>query len=295
MEFKLLKAFVTVAHTKSFSKTSEILNYAQSSISEQIKKLEYELGTKLFERLGNTISLTKNGELFLPYAEKILNLYSEATQTLSYASSSVIKGTLTIAITETLCVFRFPKLFRNYRTLYPNVDINIKIGNWHDFPSWIRKNMVDIAFVLDSNTNYLNLVSETLFYEPLVLITSNNHNWNNGNKFNHHDLKNENLILTPNKGQYRTIFEKYLMSIKVEPKSILEFESIEAIKQFVINDFGISFLPRISVEKELSNGDLCEFSLSAKNISLPCQILYHNNKWISPALQALLDLTHNLF
>ncbi|MBF8983157.1 LysR family transcriptional regulator [Lutibacter sp. B2] len=294
MEFKLLKSFVTVAHSESFSKAAEILNYAQSSISEQIKKLESQLGTILFERLGNHIRLTKDGKTFLSYAEKILDLCDEAMSNLSSSSPQIIKGELRIAITETLCFYSLPRLFRDYHTLYPNVDIKIKMGNCYDFPSWIRKNIIDVAFVLDNKTNNSDIVSEILFNEPLVLITSKHHHLATKKIISPYILKNEHLILTQKGSEYRALFENYLMDINVSPSSLLEFESIEAIKHFVLNGLGVSFIPRSTVEKELLNGDLHEISLEDKDFSIPAQVLYHNNKWMSPALQALLDLTHTL-
>lgn len=95
MEFKQLKTFVVVAKTLSFSKTAEILNFAQYSISDQIRVLENELGCKLFERLGRNICLTNEGNKLLSYAEKILNLCDEAKQ--SVAGILNPRGTLNIA------------------------------------------------------------------------------------------------------------------------------------------------------------------------------------------------------
>lgn len=74
MEIKLLKTFITVAQSLSFSVAAEILHYSQSSISEQIKKLETNLNTILFERIGNKIKLTSNGEVLVIYSKKILDM-----------------------------------------------------------------------------------------------------------------------------------------------------------------------------------------------------------------------------
>ena len=70
MELKQLKTFVVVAENMSFSKAAKILNFAQSSISDQIKLLENDLNCQLFERLGRKIYLTHNGEKLLSYAKK---------------------------------------------------------------------------------------------------------------------------------------------------------------------------------------------------------------------------------
>ena len=121
MEIKQLKTFTMVAKTLSFSKTAEILNFAQSSISDQITTLESELHCKLFERLGRKSTLTNEGECLLNYAEKILILCEEAKQDIS--GNLRPKGNLRIAIAETLCVFRLPELFQQFSKTHPDVDL----------------------------------------------------------------------------------------------------------------------------------------------------------------------------
>jgi len=78
MEIRQLKTFWTLASTRSFSRTAEVLNYVPSTVTMQIKALEEELGVKLLDRLGKTVVLTDAGEQLLPYANKILNDIEEA-------------------------------------------------------------------------------------------------------------------------------------------------------------------------------------------------------------------------
>lgn len=293
MEFKQLKSFIIVAETLSFSKTAEILNFAQSSISEQIRLLEKELGCKLFERLGRNICLTNEGRRFLLYAEKILNLCNEAKQCV--AESLIPIGSLTIAMAETLCVFRLSELFKEYFSRYPNVDVKLQIGNCEDFPHMLRKNKVDIAFTLDDERVYSDIVSKTLLHEPLVVISSNIDALARRDMVEVFEFEGKNLILTQRGCSYRDSFERFLSSANVRPNSILELESIEAIKQYVISGFGISFLPRIAVEKEIKNGKLVEIKYNGPKFYTSAQILYHKDKWLSPALQAILDMSSERF
>lgn len=293
MEFKQLKSFMMVAKTLSFSKTAEILNFAQSSISEQIRSLEDEFDCKLFERLGRSISLTEQGEKLLFYAEKILSLYDEAKQNVSGELTPA--GTLTIATAETLCVFRLPDLFKEYCNSYPNVEVKLKIGNCEDFPDMIRKNKIDIGFVLDNERVYPDIVSKTLLQEPLVIVSSSTDSLAQRDVVDMAEFEGKNLVLTQRGCSYRASFEEFLSSVHVTPNSIFELESIEAIKQYVISGFGISFLPRIAVKKEIESGQLVEIKYNGPKFYSSAQVIYHKDKWISPALQAILDMVDERF
>lgn len=293
MEFKQIKSFSVVAKTLSFSKTAKILNYAQSSISDQIRLLEDELDCKLFERLGRNICLTKEGEKFLCYAEKILNLCDEAKQCV--AESRIPSGSLTIATAETLCVYVLPDLFKEYCTCYPDVDIKLQIGFCENFPSMLRKNEIDVAFTLDKERAYPDIISKTLAHEPLIVISSNSDFLAKRDMIEISELEGKNLILTQRECSYRAQFEEFLESAKVKPNSILELDSIEAIKQYVISGFGISFLPRIAVEKEMDSGELVEIKYSGPKFYTIAQVLYHKDKWLSPAIQSILDMLAERF
>lgn len=289
MEIKQLKTFVVVAKTLSFSQTAQILNFAQSSISDQIKLLENELECKLFERLGRKIYLTNEGEELLIYAEKILSLCEEAKQ--SVIGTDKIKGSLNIATAESLCAFRLPKLLKKYGASYPEVEMRLKVGTCEDFPYMLRKNQVDVAFILAAKVEYSDIVSKTLKQESLVLVCSNVELLGKKDVVDLSELHSKNLILTQKGCSYRAMLEEYLSSIKVKPNSILALESIEAIKQYVINGFGISFLPRIAVERELESGELVEIRYSGPKFYAYAQVLYHKDKWLSQPLKAMLQMT----
>lgn len=246
------------------------------------------LDVVLFERIGNQIRLTKNGETLLPYAEQILSLCEEAIASVTSAKGKKITGELRIAMNETLCFYRLPNLVRDFHRLYPEVDLKIKMGYCYEFPNWIRNNRVDIAFVLDQALYQQNIFSKILFDEPLTIVASKHHPLAAKAFIKAQDLHHTDLILTQKGSAYRALFEKYLTSAAIKPKSIIELESIEAMKHFVLNDFGISFLPRCTVMKEINNHEMQELIIEGTQFSIPAQVLYHQNKWISSALQALL-------
>lgn len=293
MEIKQLKTFLTVSKTLSFSKTASILNFAQSSISDQIKSLEKELDCKLFERLGRNITLSKEGKKLLEYALPILNLEEEAKQVLK--QDNLPSGTLTIATAETLGVYLLPELFTQYAKSYPEVELKIIVGKCEEFEDWLKSNKVDIAFTFDYNAIHQEFICKTLQHIPLVLISNQEHYSDTTKKMDLFHLNGKNLILTQKECSYRRHLEELLNSVHVTPKSIMNMESIEAIKQYVKSGFGVSFLPKIAVEKELYTKELMSWSYRGFNYSSIAQSMYHKDKWLSPALKALLKMTDEYF
>ena len=184
-----------------------------------------------------------------------------------------------------------PDLFKKYCSCYPSVDVKLQISNCENLPSMLRKNKIDVAFTLDNEKTYPDIISKTLLHEPLVVISSNTDSLAKRDMIEISELEGKNLILTQRECSYRAQFEEILASANVKPNSILELESIEAIKQYVISGFGISFLPRIAVEKEIESGQLVEIKYKGPEFYTSAQVLYHKDKWLSPALQAILDMS----
>lgn len=292
MELRQLKSFTTVARVGSFTKAAEMLDYAQSSVTTQVQSLEEELGTRLFERLGRKVALTREGEKLLSYADRILKLSSEAREMVS--GSVIPRGTISIGAPESLCVYRLPRLLQNYREMYPAVDIVLKIGTCANFISWLRLNEIDVAVFLDSEMNIQDLIMKTLIDEPMVLLSGPGHHLIRKGKVGPQDMRGEYLILTEKGCSYRAVFEAMLHEEGVQPASILEFGSVEAIKKCVISGLGATLLPRVAVQEELAGGQLVDLRWSGQDFKMLTQISYHKDKWISPALRALLDLAEKL-
>ncbi|KXG73929.1 LysR family transcriptional regulator [Thermotalea metallivorans] len=290
MELQQLKTFITIAKVSSFTKAAELLDYAQSSVSGQIRALEEEFEVRLFERLGRAVCLTEEGKRLLVYAEQLLKLAEETKD--SVTGSTQPRGTLIIGAPESLSVFRLPELLKEYRSRFPNVKLVLKLGSCRDILSWLKKSIIDIAFLMDTPLDVPSLVSKCLCQEQIVLIAGNDHFMTNKNTIELKDLEGEDLILVEEDGCcYRMIFESLMAEAGVYPSSIQEFGSVEMIKKCVISGLGVSILPLISVEKEIRDGQLKEISWSSPDFNIHTQILYCRNKWLSPALSAMIELS----
>jgi len=293
MEFRQLKTFITVVEMLSFTKAANELGYAQSSITNQIQSLEEEFGTTFFERLGKQIKLTKDGEHLYTYAEKILKLSAEAKDVIT--SSLIPKGSLTIGTAESLCTHRLPEVFKIFRARYPKVETNINLDACIDYRTHLRKNTIDVVFFLDVPINETDLVTHILFEEPMAVIVAPNHPLSKKTQVMPQDINGQALILTDLGCSYRRIFESILAQAGAKPSSILAFSSNEVIKKFVGDDWGIGFLPQITVNQELKTGQLIALPWVGPPFNIKTQLIYHKDKWISPALRAFIDIAIETF
>ncbi|MDF2570333.1 MAG: gltC 1 [Sporomusa sp.] len=288
MEFRQLKTFVTTTKLSSFTKAANDLGYAQSTITSQIQALEEELGTMLFERLGKQIKLTKDGEHLYTYANQILKLSDEAKDLIS--SSLIPKGSLIIGTAESLCLHRLPEVFNTFRSQYPNVEIKIHFDTGSDYRTILRKNIIDIVFFLDVPCNENDLITHVLFDEPMAVIAAPNHPLAKKKQIIPQDLSGQSLILTAAGCSYRQIFESILTQAGAKPVSVMGVSSNEVIKKFVCDGWGIGFLPHVVVNQELTNNQLITLPWAGPAFDIKAQLIYHKDKWISPALRAFIDL-----
>ena len=288
MEFRQLKTFVATVKHLSFTKTANDLGYAQSTISNQIQSLEEELGTMLFERLGKQIKLTKDGEHLYTYANQILKLSAEAKDIIS--SSLNPKGSIIVGTPESLCTHRLSDVFKTFRSRYPNVEITIRLDTCSDYRTHLRKNTTDIIFLLDVPFNENDLVTHMLFEEPMAVIVAPNHPLAKKDQVTPYDINGQALVLTDSGCSYRRVFESILIQAGVKPTTILEFSSNEVIKKFVCDGWGIGFQPYVTVSQELISKQLIALPWVGPAFDIKAKMIYHKEKWLSPALQAFIDV-----
>lgn len=292
MDNKQLRTFLTIARLQSFTLTAQNLNYAQSTITSQIQLLEKEFGVKLFERLGHRITLTSAGKRLLPFAEQILKLSNDAKSAIK--NSEVPSGTLSIGAVESLCVMRLPKILKEYRIRYPNVEIALKFGNCTDFLRFLKENTIDIAFFLEKKINEEDFITEIEFPEQLVLLSLPEHPLAQKESVYPEDLAGEPLILTEIGCSYRALFESILTQYGIKPNAVIETGNVQSIKQLAMSGLGITLLPLVAVEEECLNKRLVKLKWKGPTFEMMTQVIYHKNKWISSSLKAFIELLHEM-
>lgn len=291
MEIRQLEIFCAAARTLNFTKAANELGYAQSNITSQIHHLEEDLNIKLFERLGRGIRLTNEGKRFLVNAENILQQCNRAK---AEFSPEVYRGILNIGAAETLCVYRLPKLLIEYRKKYPLVEIRVKTESCTRLFEMLRSNEVDVALALTGKIEQTDMKVKTLHNEIMTIVASPFHPLTQHTNIDSRDISGECLIVTSEGCGYRPIVLSVLKSCKIKPASIMELTSIGAIKECTACGLGIAVLPRIAVQDDLDRGRLVELNWPELNFDVKTQLIYHQDKWVSPALRAFLTLAEHL-
>jgi DNA-binding transcriptional LysR family regulator len=173
LDFRALRYFVVVAEELHFTRAANRLYIAQPALSEQIRRLEDELGVQLLRRTTRKVELTAAGEEFLSRARRIL---AEADEALAEASRAARgeTGRLRVATGATAGVAQVPEMLRAFREARPDVELDLRQSDWEDYTGGLRAGAVDAAFVwLPFEQEGLSLA--TLHVEPRVAVLEAGH------------------------------------------------------------------------------------------------------------------------
>ncbi|MED1603149.1 LysR family transcriptional regulator [Alkalihalophilus marmarensis] len=293
MDIKHLRTFLVASDTLNFTKTAEKLQYAQSSVTAQIKNLENELNLQLFERLGKKLILTHSGERLREYATKIIHLEEEARSALTTDQKG---GMLIIGAQESQCTYRLPYLLRDFKLKHPSIQLIFKAAHSDEMATKsLMAGEIDLAFIMATHKINPYVQSTPLIQERLLLICSPTHSLASKKTVNPEDLGTETILYTESGCPYRIIFEDILTNHQVTVKTTLEFVSLEAIKKCVNSNLGVAVLPEMVVKEEVNKGELVEVKLEAELPILITQMALHKDKWITPQLEDFMTMTKEYF
>jgi DNA-binding transcriptional LysR family regulator len=284
-----LKTFALAAETLNFTKTARLLDYAQSSVTAQIKSLEKEYQVELFQRLGKRIYLTEAGFKMQHYAKRILTLHNEMKEELGEGLEE--KGTLMIGACESQCIYRLPQLLREQ---YPKVQIILKpVPSTSDAELMLQEGTLDLALIMDRERSFRMLESISLYREEIVFVSARSHPLAAKSLIHLTEVMQHPLILTEQGCSYRTELERVLQEKNLNAENIIEFGSIEAIKQCVLAGLGLSYLPLMTVEKELQAGSLASLALEETIHQPTTKLLWHKDKRLSQVMRDTIDYVIN--
>jgi len=146
-------------------------------------------------------------------------------------------------------------------------------------------------FLLAESVNAADLTAELVRIEPLVFISDPNHALTKSVGMTFSDLNGQSILLPKHDCSYKMQFEEMLTAENIRPSVVMEFNSIEAIKQCVIKGLGITVIPEIAVKAELAQKKLKKIPWLDEPLETGVLMIRHKDKWISPALQAFMDIS----
>jgi LysR family hydrogen peroxide-inducible transcriptional activator len=242
MEIHQLQYVVAVAKHKHFTHAAEELNVGQSSLSQQIAKLETEFGIKIFDRSSRTVSPTPAGKEFIEYAREILTKLETAKQCIS-SYAGLLKGTVNIGTITTLTNIDFGKMIVSFHNKYPGLTLNIIQEGSIKLIELLQAGEIDIAFVTLPPMKYNDLDFFHLGKDEYVLVTSANHRFAKRKIIDLAEARNENFIFHKKTQSMYSICMQACNKSGFKPR-ILCYSSGAAISLDMIRaDLGIGFFP----------------------------------------------------
>ena len=288
MEIRQLKTFISIVKLGNFSQAAQLLGYTQSTVTTHIQLLEKSLNTLLFDRFGQQVTLTEEGQRLYSYAEKIVRLDDDAKHALNKAHTP--HGPLIIGMAESICVYHMPALLKEFSGLYPDVELKIDSYIGNDFRSLLRKRIMDLAFLLEPSVSDQDLTSILLWPEPIVVVASPHHELARLASVTPSDLDSQTLVLVESGSQYRIMLEKAMDKANARPKTILDIGQLQAIKQLVVQNTGITILPLVAVKQELDTGELVILPWQGPKFDFHAFLVHHKDRWPNYAMKAFIKL-----
>lgn len=261
-----IQYFLAVKEYEGFSTAAHELCISQSSLSKQIKSLENELDTILFERTSRTIKLTPAGEDFVTYARKFLEDYNNIITGMRKHSLSN-KNTLNIGTIAVITQYGLTSTLAAFKNKYPQINLNIFENENDAILNMLTNSEIDFAIVRDFNLPRDLFDVVHLADDEIVVVTSSSHPFTQKDSISFADLKDESLIICSKSGVY-DICTKECNKLGFSPNVIYEISKIETILGLVSENLGITLIvnnvlkpfknPNISVHplKETINSNL---------------------------------------
>ncbi len=245
MDMKDLEIFKSIVNHKNVTKAAIELNYVQSNVTSRLAKLEKEIGATLLIRTNKGVRLTAEGNQFLTYADKMLQLYKEVVD--SFSNPSTPSGSLTIGATDITTAARLPTVLTTFLESFPLVEFSLINGSSENLVKEVLQYNLDGEFITDT-IDEPKIAQESLIHEELVLISNKGHPPINTLK----DLK-KNTILVFNPGcTYRRKMEAWVKEEGVVVRKV-EFGTIEGMIGCVKAGLGVALVSKL-IAQQLNSG-----------------------------------------
>ncbi|MDA7026157.1 LysR family transcriptional regulator [Bacillus sp. CLL-7-23] len=272
MYYDALKTFVTLAEVKNFTKTAERLLVSQPSVSIHIKNLETELQTTLFERSPKNLKITPTGEILYDRAKQMISIYEQTKQDI-LDHHNTIKGELKIGASFTIGEYILPALLFNLQKDYPELELQIVIGNTEEIVESVRLFEVDIGLI-EGHTNDKELSVHPFMQDELFITASSSHILSNKKEVTITDLHNQTWVTRELGSGTREYLDHVIRSNGLKVNSFLTISSNQAIKETLMTGMGLSLLSGSVIARDIQHGTLSIIKLKNQSFHRTFSYIY---------------------
>jgi LysR family transcriptional regulator, hydrogen peroxide-inducible genes activator len=249
MELQQLRYFCAIADTGSFSRAAQQTHVSQPSLSQQIRKLEDELGVRLFDRLGRTVQLTALGRAFLPRARAVLSELEAARSDVVERKTSV-SGPISIGVIPTIAPYFLPPILSTFAQKYPEARVTVAEEITPLLLERLRVGTMDVAIVaLPLPARGHEFQSLPLMIERLYAVLPKQHSLAKRRALLLKELQDDAFLLLRDGHCFRETAIAACKRARLNPKIVFESGQFSSILSMVSAGLGISIVPAMAIEK----------------------------------------------
>ncbi len=283
-QLRILKA---IAAQGSFKKAADLLYVTQPAVSLQIQNLEKQLEITIFDRGGRKALLTEAGRLLLDYCERILNQCDEACKAIEDLNS-LKGGTLVIGASQTTGTYLMPRMIGLFRQKYPEVSVQLQVHSTRRTGWSVANGQIDLAIIGGQLPGDLENLLQVVPYatDELALVLPIKHPLAHKKELLKEDLYKLNFVTLDSQSTTRKVVDKLLKDSGLDMHRLkieMELNSLEAIKNAVQSGLGASFLPVVSIERELAGGTIHKAYVADLEVKRELKLITNPSRYTSRA------------
>jgi LysR family cyn operon transcriptional activator len=266
MELRHLRYFLAVAENCHFRNAAEELLVSQPTLSQQIRDLETELGSALFERVGRRVRLTQAGETYREYARRALNVLEEG-QAVLHEYDELLRGRLTVGVVQTVNAYLTPPVVAKFVADVPNVFLSVRELSADEIEEGVLAGRLDLGISFEPK-NGRELDVQPLFNEEFVLIVNENHPLAARRRVRVEELCDIPLALLDRAYCTRRMIEAAFRQAEVPLRVAIELNSVSGLVAVTESGGPATILPALGVKQTKARVIRLEQPTPVRQISL---------------------------
>ncbi len=278
-----LIVFAVVAQTGSLSQAAKRLYKSQPAVSAQLRQLREAVGEPLYERHRYGISLTPVGLGLLPYAQAVLRAVEAARQYAQELKEGT-KGQLRIAASTTTAMYLLPRLLKRFADQNEGLELRLLTCNTQEAVALLESGAADVAMI-EGPAQVADWQVAVLAHDDIVVIVPAGHPLARQSLIQVSDLHELPMVRRELGSGTRAVVDEALARYAVIPKTVLEAQGVDAIKEAVLEGFGAGFISRLAVERECRLGLLAAIPIAEHGFTRPLSLVYARPHFCSPLSQ----------
>ncbi|MBS4207294.1 LysR substrate-binding domain-containing protein [Bacillus sp. FJAT-50079] len=286
MELRQLEYFMTLCQELHFTRAAEKLGIAQPSLSQQIRLLEHEVGTPLFDRIGKKTMLTEAGKILLHHSYNVFHELSQSRAAISELQG-LKRGTLKIGVLLTVVNYLLSPTVIGFHSAYPNVELSVHGLRTGDIYKGLLQNELDFGIVF-LPMEHDDLEAIPLYKEKLALAAPIDHPIAQKAFVTLHILKDTPSVLLPDTYFLRQVINEQCRSLTFTPQPVLEMTTMESIINMVSKGVGVTILPKAYLDY-IDNTQIRTVPIQNPVITTQIGIVHRKNKYLSAASRVFME------